>query len=257
MCFRAGFNIEVCVGEVTWCLSTLKYTNSSPLSPKKAGRIDVPRSVKCWWLHGDYYPVVSTSVHVWNWKVWGWGMSVWRSWVPPPLLTLTCLFPRVAKMAPSCSRLPFHLLGNPMGKRMSPSQPFQQRSKGSLFLIGQEDIVSLSPSQSQWPRDCSVLTAPETLAHLDWEGSQGGSLKGKWECSWLRKWGRMLGRHNCRHALLLWNRGHSPLKVIVRRLKVILVSGTNNELLRQLSWNILQVIITFPRTSVLEFPDQR
>lgn len=40
----------------------------------------------------------------------------------------------------------------------------------------------------------------------------------------------MLGRHNCRHGLLLWNRGHSPLKVIVRRLKVILVSGTNNEL---------------------------
>ena len=162
-----------------------------------------------------HYPGLSTSVHVWNWKVWSWGVSVWRSGVPLPLLALMCLFPRVAKMAPSCSRLTFHLLGNPMGKRMSPSQPFQQRSKGSLFLIGQEDIVSLSPNQSQWPRDCSVLTGSEALAPLDWEWSQGGSLKGKRECCWLRKWERMLGRHDCRHPLLLWNRGDSPLKVIV------------------------------------------
>lgn len=26
----------------------------------------------------------------------------------------------------------------------------------------------------------------------------------------------MLGRHSCRHPLLLWNRGDSPLKVIVK-----------------------------------------
>lgn len=53
---QSCFNIEVCVGEVTWCLSTLQYSSSSPVSPKKAGRIDVPRSAKCWWLHGDSLP---------------------------------------------------------------------------------------------------------------------------------------------------------------------------------------------------------
>ena len=35
------------------------------------------------------------------------------------------------------------------------------------------------------------------------------------------------------------------------------MSGTNDELLWQFGWDILEVIIAFPRASMLEFPDQR
>lgn len=120
-------------------------------------------------------------------------------------------------MAPSSFILPFYPLGN-LRKRVSPSQWFQQKSKGwcSLFLIGWEEITNLSLNQSQRPRAYSVLTVPQTLAHLSREWSQGGSLKEEWECCWLRKQRRTLDRQNYRHPLLLWSRGGSLIKVTVK-----------------------------------------
>lgn len=166
--------------EVTWCLKYFKYFSSSPVSLKAGGEMcQDQRNVDGYMV--IHYPGLYFCACV---KLKGVGLRRRGGKIksPSPLLALMCLFPRVEKMAPNCSRLPFqHLLSwQPHGKRMSPF-PAVIPTEVQGLIVSDWPKKTLEPISQPitMAKDCSVLTGSGGSCPLGLRMEPGGSLKGK------------------------------------------------------------------------------